>query len=84
MLAFPITPPLPACIVYNCREGREVIGNAQSASIFVFVFSAVIPMSLFAVCILSPQQANAACGSSPESMLLYQRLRVSCALGSYM
>ena len=35
-----ITPPLPACIVYDCREDRGVIiGNTQSVSIpFLFLF----------------------------------------------
>ena len=44
-----IIPPLPACIVYDCREGHGVIlGNTQSVSIpvlFLFFFSPVIPIS---------------------------------------
>ena len=55
---FPIyhsTPP-PACIVYDCREGRGVIiGNTQSVSIpFLFLFffhqSSLYRIKIFAKC----------------------------------
>ena len=51
-----ITPPLPACIVYDCREGHGVIiGNTQSVSIpFLFLFffhqSSLYPIKIFAKC----------------------------------
>ena len=51
-----ITPPLPACIVYDCREDREVIiGNTHSVSIpFLFLFffhqSSLYPIKRFAKC----------------------------------
>ena len=40
MYSLYITPPLPACIMYDCREGCAVIiGNTQSVSIpFLFLF----------------------------------------------
>ena len=39
LCVFPITPPLPACIVYDCREGRGVIIGIHSVSIsFLFLF----------------------------------------------
>ena len=49
-----ITPPLPACIVYDCREGRGVI--TQSVSIpFLFLFffhqSSLYPIKIFAKCL---------------------------------
>ena len=51
-----ITPPLPACIMYDCREGRGVIiGNTQSVSIsFLFLFffhqSSLYPIKIFVKC----------------------------------
>ena len=51
-----ITPPLPACIVYDCREDHGVIiGNTQSVSIpFLFLFffhqSSLYPIKRFAKC----------------------------------
>ena len=49
-----ITPPLPACITYDCREGHGVIiGNTQCYSIsFLFLFffhqSSLYPIKIFA------------------------------------
>ena len=60
LCVFPIyiTPPLPACIMYDCREGRGVIyiGNTQSVSIsFLFLFffhqSSLYPIKIFAKCL---------------------------------
>ena len=56
MYSLYITPPLPACIVYDCREDHGVIiGNTQSVSIpFLFLFffhqSSLYPIKRFAKC----------------------------------
>ena len=59
LCVFPIyiTPPLTACIMYDCREGRGVIyiGNTQSVNIsFLFLFffhqSSLYPIKIFAKC----------------------------------
>ena len=58
MYSLYINPPLPACIVYDCREGRGVIiGNTQSVSIpflFLFLFhqSSLYPIKIFAKCFI--------------------------------
>ena len=58
LCVFPIyiTPPLPACIMYDCREVHGVIiGNTQSVSIsffllFFFHQSYLYPIKIFVKC----------------------------------
>ena len=56
MYSLYITPPLPACIMYDCREVHGVIiGNTQSVSIsFLFPFffhqSSLYPIKIFVKC----------------------------------
>ena len=52
-----ITPPLPACIVYDCREGRGVIYREYTefysiSFLFLFFFhqSSLYPIKIFAKC----------------------------------
>ena len=48
-----ITPPLPACIMYDCMEGHGVIIGIHSISfLFLFFFhhSSLYPIKIFAKC----------------------------------
>ena len=42
-----ITPPLPACIVYDCREGRGGIHRVLASTLVSVIFSPVTVYSLY-------------------------------------
>ena len=57
MYSLYITPPLPACIVYDCREGHGVIYREYTecysiSFLFLFFFhqSSLYPIKIFAKC----------------------------------
>ena len=73
MYSLYITPPLPACIVYDCREGRGVIYREYTecysiSFLFLFFFhqSSLYPIKIFAKCFyllvyMGPQLLYSSC-----------------------